>query len=361
MLGATAARAAEVPAVVAALGDQGFYLEPGAEEVDEDALREQFAAAPSGVRPVILARAPTDGEQAFAEQVLEQLGGNGTVLVISPDRIRMISTEASDGVVDEALAAAEDEVDFDTADAGEIALALAQAYSATAAAPGQDVAEQVRQRDLLAGALVAGGVAVAGVAGLGVRRRRRREHRSQQVVSEARTEVRRQIDVVGERIRGLSDRVALAGPEGAALLREADAAHEQAADDVEQAVSPQELELVCDGLDHARWQTEAVAAVLEGRPITRPDREPACLYDPTHGAGVETVTLGGAYGRSVHACADCAARLRAGQAPLPRMIRVGGRQVPAPMAPRAYGGGGLDDLPEIEVVVDRGQSPSRAT
>jgi hypothetical protein len=53
----------------------------------------------------------------------------------------------------------------------------------------------------------------------------------------------------------------------------------------------------------------------------------------------------------VQVCAADAEKLRRGEQPNPRMIEVGGRQVPAPSAPRSYGGGGFSWLDVFAVIV----------
>ena len=55
--------------------------------------------------------------------------------------------------------------------------------------------------------------------------------------------------------------------------------------------------------------------------------------------------------KTVRVCAADAAKLRRGEQPQPRMIEVEGRQVPAPSAPRSYGGGGFSWLEVFAVIV----------
>jgi hypothetical protein len=361
VLMAPAAVAVEGGEVAAVLREQGFYVEPGSEDVDRDALRAQFAPGTTDVRPVILAGTPSGGVLTFAEDVITRLGQDATVLVISPDQIRVVSTAATDDEVNGALDTAKGALDFETADAGEIALAFARAYPASAGAPTRTRPQDGGGGGVPIGVLLAGGaLAVTGVVALGAQRwRRGRYRRSRRVMAEARAEVREQIDVLTGRIERLSGDVELAGPEASALFNEAAAAYDKAQEDVERTAAPQELERVSDELDHARWQLEAVEALLEGRDTpSRPEREPACFFDPTHGAGVVQATIDAPPAeREAPVCASCAGELQAGRAPQPRMIVVGGRQVPAPLAPRPYGGGGLDWLSDFSVILGGHRAP----
>src|SRR3712207_6006983 len=95
-----ASAAAPAWAVEAAAGADevaiaGFYIEPGAEEIDVQALEETLADTGNEVRPVILAEVPPEGEDVFAEEVLAALGQQTTVLVISPEALEVVSAEAT--------------------------------------------------------------------------------------------------------------------------------------------------------------------------------------------------------------------------------------------------------------------------
>ncbi len=357
------ALAASVSEVTAEVEAQGFYVEPGAEDVDVEELQDTLEDTSARVLPVILADEPAGGERAFAEEVLGGLTENGSVLVISPSAIQVVSGEADEGQVDQALNAAAEEVDFDTADAGEIAVAFASAFDEIVRESGGPVPDGGAGSGLRTGAqLLVGGLGVAGaLTFVGWRRRERREReQSERLVAEAREEVRGQISVLAEQILQLTDRVELAGnAEASGLFSDATAAYPEAQQELERLRSPQELERVSDELDHARWQLESVAALLDGRePPARPEREPACFFDPTHGAGTEEATIDTAAGeRPVQVCDACAAKLAAGEAPEPRMIAVGGQQIPAPMAPRPYGGGGLGWLGDFAMILGGHRQP----
>ncbi|MCP5114345.1 MAG: hypothetical protein GY953_26240, partial [bacterium] len=55
--------------------------------------------------------------------------------------------------------------------------------------------------------------------------------------------------------------------------------------------------------------------------------------------------------RQVKVCPPDAERLRRGQQPQPPPPNVGGRPIPAPMAPKSYGGGGFGMMDIFEVIL----------
>jgi hypothetical protein len=103
----------------------------------------------------------------------------------------------------------------------------------------------------------------------------------------------------------------------------------------------------------ARWQLEACAGVLEGRPLpSQPEQVEHCFFDPTHGAGAEEAEVRTPAGdKEVKVCRRCAATLEQGELPETRSINVGGQPVPAPAAPKSYGGGGFDWMSAIAIVL----------
>lgn len=364
LVGAPWAGAAVLTEVADALDSDGFYVEPGAEAVDTDALADVVREARRPFWAVVLADSPPGGEAAFADDLVNDLPGAVTVIVVTPTAVEANSTEANDAEIDDAFLAAEGDLDFSSASALEIISVFSRAFDSLEAADGGE-ADGGGGADGTSGLrlvpiLLVGGVGVAGVAALVSRRRARGEQEAQQqrALEEARAEVRGQVQVMADQILALTDRVELAGNEEAStLFTEATATYAKAQAELERSTSTTALERVSDDLDHARWQLESVIALIEGRtPPPEPERAPACFFDPTHGAGVEEVTIETAAGdKTVRVCRADAEKLRAGETPEPRMVEVGGRHVPAAMAPRSYGGGGWLGRLENFVVVLGGQ------
>ena len=353
LLLAPAALAAQFGEVADALANEGVYVEPGAEEVDRDALEEAADDPDTDLSVAVLADSPAGGEEALAADLVDEVGG--TVLVFSPATLWAESAVYEEDVTLSALDAADAEVGAG-GDPGDYGLAFEQALEEGGSGDGGGGFGSL---GLL---LVGGGAAALGGLALFRSSRRRRDARQAQERSleEARTEVRAQVAALAEQIVTFSDRVALSGNNAAQdLFNEASQTYQQAQATLEQSDSPEALERVSDQLDHARWQLESVAALLDGRePPPKPEREEACFFDPTHGAGTEEAVIETPAGnRTVRVCAADAAKLRAGQTPEPRMIDVGGQRVPAAMAPRSYGGGGLGWLDDFVLVMGPGRSP----
>jgi hypothetical protein len=174
-------------------------------------------------------------------------------------------------------------------------------------------------------------------------------------LEEAKKEIRGQLDVIANEILDLADKVRLSErDEAEEYFRTASATYQQAMDRLEKATDLAELERLSDQLDTTRWQLEAAEAVVEGRaiPPEPEDRPNSCFFDPTHRAGVEEAKIETAAGsKTVSVCRECAAKLRRGEQPKPRDILVGGRRVPAPMAPRSHGGGGFDWMGAVAVIL----------
>jgi hypothetical protein len=328
--------------VVRALRADGYFVEPGAEQVDTGRLSAAVRDSRADLRPVILADPASDGEEPLAHDILDELG-TGTVVVVSPEDLGVATDRADDAAVEAALDRADEQGDsltdlpgylrdFDAALAGDAGRRL----------PVGTI--------VLVGLVLVGGVLLV----RRVSRRRAEAARTERALREAREEVGGQISAVAERIVALHDEVELAGrPEVSQLYATATETYAAAQRRVEATVTTAELERVSDDLDRARWQLEAITAQLEGRePPPEPDAKVACFFDPNHGAGTREVRLDtAAGGRDVRVCAGCAAKLEAGEAPQPRMIQVDGQPMPAAKAPRSYGGGGLDHLDDFTVVV----------
>lgn len=105
--GLAAAGPAAATERAAALGDDGVLVQPGAEEVDRQALVaavQTARAAGVSLSVAILAADPPDGAEAEADRLVDQAGG--VVLVLTPVEIGAVSATHGDRAVDAALDAA---------------------------------------------------------------------------------------------------------------------------------------------------------------------------------------------------------------------------------------------------------------
>jgi hypothetical protein len=309
---------------------------------------------------VVLRGELSGGNDLFAGKLLE-LELDGTVVVITSNEIGAASLVFDDetvgAAVDEAFGAFAEGDDLGALEkfAGEIPGSL------------PDVAEPfdepVSNTSTTSGTSVSGGgfilifvlVVVGGVGFMLWRNSRRdKEARAGRLV-EAKAELKGQLDVIANEILELSDRVTIAEDEDAtAHFRQANDTYSDVSETAESATGLAELESLSDRLDRARWRLEASEALLEGRELpTEPEDRPAhCFFDPSHRAGVEEAEIRTPAGsKTVGVCRVCAAKLERGETPKPRSINVGGRPIPAPQAPRSYGGGGLDWLSAFSILV----------
>jgi hypothetical protein len=330
---------------------------------------------------VALADDPAEGADEFAESVLVLLGEGATVVVISPGEIGARSDDFSSSelgrAADAALADAQGSFE---ADFRVFADSLVAVSAGTTAGSTQTTAGSSTGGSSGSGG---GGIfiflaVVAGVIALVFFMTRRSAKRAKQAsgrrLEEAKQEIREQLDVIANEILDLADKVTLSEQDRAEeYFRTASATYQEAQDQLEEATNLAELERLSDQLDTTRWQLEAAEAVVEGRPVPpEPDDRPnSCFFDPTHRAGVEEAKIETAAGtKTVSVCPECAGKLRRGEQPKPRDILVGGRRVPAPMAPRSHGGGGFDWMGAVAVILsgmaqgssyDFGRRPRRSS
>jgi hypothetical protein len=345
---AVPAAAQDAGEVAAALSRTGAYVEEGA-DTDPEALADAAGrAAESGNRFgfVVLSEPADVGTDFFADEVLDRWGVAGTVVVLDQEEVFASSeaygSAAIDGALDAALDLFRDDpvagfATFAATLTGTVPSAPATAAPVTPTSSGGG----------FPWALVVVLIVIGGVVFLILRSRRQSRRRAAAELEEARAEIREQLTTLGGQIFDLESAVTLSpDPTVKTRYAEATATFQAAREELEQAADHVALAALADRVDRARWQLEAVAATLDGRPAPpEPTAEApvACFFDPTHRAATEEATVRTAAGTAeVRVCADCADRLRAGERPEPRQIPVNGRPVSAPQAPRSHGGGGFN-------------------
>jgi hypothetical protein len=326
---------------VASLADQAALRHYATEEgvpVDVNAMEAFVAELPAGTAFyfVALAEDPSGGADVVANDILTALQ-TGTVIVVSPTDLGAASSDYTNvqlsGALDASLTL------FDTSYV-EGFRAFADTLMDAAPAEGPSGSGGTVILLLLLGAVVL-------VVVIALRRGKKNDEEIQQGrLTEARSEIRTQLDAVANRIVELNDQIDVADNEEATgHYREAAATFDDIRDSFEQANSLSDMESIARRLDHARWQLEAADAITEGRPIPEEptERSTACFFDPTHRGGTEEATITTPAGsQTVSVCHDCAERLRKGEQPTPRQVSVDGRKVPVAMAPRSHGGAGVD-------------------
>jgi hypothetical protein len=173
-----------------------------------------------------------------------------------------------------------------------------------------------------------GGGAVA--AGRYLVARRRAGSRSAEELESVRRTADEDVTKFGEELTHLDE--ALAGRElDAAIRRDFQAAldaYELGKRAVARLRSAQAISTVVDALAEGRYAAACVRARAAGKPV--PERRVSCFFNPQHGPSVVDVVWtpwsGGT--RKVPACAQDAARLKAGDEPEVYYVKYGDRRVP---------------------------------
>jgi hypothetical protein len=342
--------------VAAEVRDLGFFIEEGL-SADPSAISEDVARARNGglrFGVVLLDADPPGGAVTFAEAVLDRIGG-GTVLVLSATGEGMVSTEVDQTAIDRALdrgAEAAGSAPVGQGDEAYVDAAVGSLLS-TSGRGDDEPASGGGSGIFILVAIVGGLVLLVWFAMRKSKKSSAASHARQ--VDTARTEIRSQLDAMANILLEITDLVsASTTSQDDTYLRQASATYTEAEEAYGVATDLRALEDLADRLGEARWQLDAAAAIASGKePPPQPPQEQRyqCFFDPTHGNATETAEIVTPAGRkTVRVCKEDAEKLRRGAQPQPRMIDVQGQRVPAPMAPKSHGGGGLDWLETFSIL-----------
>lgn len=174
-------------------------------------------------------------------------------------------------------------------------------------------------------------LAVVGVIGLVAVAQKRRRGRDARQMAELKEGVQEDVTSLGEDIAALDLNVtdpALPADTRDDYTRALDS-YDRAKAAVESAQRPEDMRNVTTALEDGRYYMTAVRARLAGEPV--PERRAPCFFNPQHGPAVGNVIWTPRSGptRKVPACAQDAARIKAGEDPPVRTVRYGEQQVPA--------------------------------
>ncbi|HEY0646148.1 MAG TPA: hypothetical protein VGD39_22230 [Nocardioides sp.] len=164
----------------------------------------------------------------------------------------------------------------------------------------------------------------------GRRRRREQELADKDRWRVARRLVDEDVTVLGEQLAELHvDTLADdLGHEAAHHYRRALEHYDQAKALLAASTTAEEVVAIEQVVADARFHRAAVIATRDGEPV--PQRREPCFFDPRHGPSMQDVDWAppGGTPRTIGVCAADARRLRAGDEPLVRLVRVGDRWVP---------------------------------
>jgi hypothetical protein len=175
-------------------------------------------------------------------------------------------------------------------------------------------------------------LAASGATWLAIRLRDRRAsaHDRADELEQVRRLCDEDITLLGEQLRRLDAETAERPLDDAARAdyQQALDAYEAAQRTVRRISHVDEISKVTDTLASGRYALTCVQARVAGRPI--PELRVPCFFNPQHGPSVIDVTFTppGRGTRKVPACAQDAARLKAGEKPEVREVEIGGRRVP---------------------------------
>ncbi len=331
----------------------GYYIESSLSVSESRISASVSRASNAGSRffVVLLEDDPPGGATTFAAAVRDEIG-SGTVLVLSAGQEGIDSDEFDRPTLDRALDAG---FAAGGGDAGYVDAVVDALVGSAAPTSSTGSSSEGGGGGLFILLVVVGGLVL--IVAFVVRRQRKSEERvAARSVDEARKEIKQQLDAMANTILEISDQVSVSDSrEDNRYLEAAGTTFQSTSDEFEEARDLRALEGLSDRLDDARWQLDAAAAISTGNPVpSKPEKKErhVCFFDPTHPDASEEAEIRTPAGtQKVRVCREDAEKLRRGSEPRPRMIKVGGRRMPAPMAPRSHGGGGLDWLDVFSVVV----------
>ena len=271
---ASPAMAAADPGDVADIvADNGFYVEPGASATDEEIsdLVTVMRNAGEAFSVIILSAEPPGGAVTFADAVLDDLGDDNHILVVSPDSYGISGNpgQFTEAEISTALdAAAVEETDADLVNAyvtGLLGTEVVPAPSGTSTA-GDRGGISILPIILIGGVLLLGWMwwrrKAAASAGSRIDAR----------LAEAKTAVQTQIDAVANDIIDLEDDVRVAGnSEATGAYNAAGQIYNEVTDAYPGATTAQGLLDLSNRLDEAVWQLDTTEALIDGKtPPPRP-------------------------------------------------------------------------------------------
>ncbi|MPZ52275.1 MAG: hypothetical protein GEU79_06000 [Acidimicrobiia bacterium] len=331
-----------VDELIASLSTERFHVDDGI-GVPEEQLEELTGTHPR-TWYVALGEAPPQGASDLAASLIEGSSA-GTVVIITPTEMGAASRDHDPEEVREALVTAlgdstESELGDFTAFSEHLGVGVGPASTWSVVA-----------------------VAVVGFLLLGLVGRtllsRRPESGVARRLEERRAELRQRLTYLADDMSSVSGEIGeneIAGEH----YKRANELLVGAEADLAGAASKADCDDLKDQLDVIRRELDSAVALLSDGSTSAPAGS-ACFFDPTHGAGTVPATLVGTDEAviSVWICSRDAESLLVGERPAPRMMTVGGKLLPAPIAPRTHGGGGLSGLDTFTIAIEGMAAPAR--
>jgi hypothetical protein len=227
-------------------------------------------------------------EQAFADEILQELGGDGRVVVLSPAAIGVASDLDDDAEIQRAVAEAEDAATTDQSlTAGVEAAAGALGLEVSAPETGDGGTSDAEGDGGGSGAWIWILLAIVVLGAIGFfwwssrRRRQAAATADAASVGEGERKVRELVEHASGIIVELADHIDLAGtpPEAQEAFRRGAAAFADLQEELDAADTRPELEAVWPKLVKASWELDVAKALSGGQPAP-PEPTPASLFPP---------------------------------------------------------------------------------
>lgn len=268
--------AAEPVDVAPVLEAQRFYVEDGSDvdagAVENAVIEARFEGGDLSI--AVLAIEPTGGPGVFADNTLDEMGGEGTVFVLSPASAAWASL--GDIYTKSQLDKATDAALDGASDTEAVELFVATLIDAPVGAAQPAGAGGFPWGWFLFLVVIAGGALFLWRASKSSKRN------AAAAVAAAKVEVKKRLDDVANDIIDLEDEVATSEiPEVPVLYQSATEAYSQALETYERGESPAQLLATAEELDLAIWQLDCAEALLDGLPLPPKPEKPKPQPQPT--------------------------------------------------------------------------------
>ncbi len=286
---APAAGAHSDPALIAALDDEGRYLE--LTEAGLDATLDDV-----NQRGVAFAWLDQRGDAAVAVSLaddyvedLEEIDSRyHTVLVLTSEGFAASSTIYTQDELDSALDASFDDFRAGaTADGvSTFSRVLTDSGAGTTASTGTDGSSDAGGGGIGFGTILLGIAAVGAVFFLlrGFTRRRKAKQQAEVDMENDRAEIKEQLKANADRVISLGDRVIAKGDdELITRYEEASRTYQEVSQQVDGASTAAAVDALDDRIDHAEWQFETIEAGLDGRPTPPSPEQQAAAAEAANG------------------------------------------------------------------------------
>jgi hypothetical protein len=304
-----------------------------------------------GGDPIYLVVAPagSSGYNSAMSKIISDLSGHGQFTVgfldsqrqhFGADNSGMLPSHGAAAIATRVVQQHQADQNIDAALSDFVTEVQQQAGTGSGEAAGGGASHTLRNVLIVLGVLVLIGLLGFFVIWRPIRRRR------QQELKDAKLAAQDDLIALSTRLTDRDSDVSIQNnPEAAEEQAAALAAYERGTAALDAARSVKDMGAVSRAIAAGQYHLASADALAAGQ--ARPERRPACFFDPRHGMSVRDVfwtPASGGPGRTVPACSDCARKVDNGIEPELRNVEVNGTPVSyvnAGFAPSYWGGFGF--------------------